>query len=197
MKHTHGEKWNEETIKEGILEVIKALNTNRMPTRVEIENLTGNSALTNIISKKGGFRHWAEKLGLDTKESDTNFGIKGEELAEKILVEKGYKVEQMTVKHPYDILVNDDIKIDIKTSRRYYYKDDNYMYSFRLEKRYPTCDLYMFLCIHEDKVEKVMIIPSKFLHQTQVSIGEQSKYDQYIDRYDYIESYDKLYKSII
>ena len=197
MGYSHGRRWNEETIKKEIYDIVDVMGINRMPTRVEIENITGNSSLTGVISKRGGFRYWADKLGLKIKESETQFGTKGEELAEKILTNKGYKVEQMTVKHPYDILVNDDIKIDIKTSRRYYYKDDNYMYSFRLEKRYPTCDLYMFLCIHEDKVEKVMIIPSKFLHQTQVSIGEQSKYDQYIDRYDYIESYDKLYKSII
>ncbi len=171
-----------------------ALNIDRMPTSVEIKKVTKNSCLINAIRRHGGFLYWSINIGVEQSECTTRTGLEGELKIKKFLERKGYKVEKMSVKHPYDLLVNDDIKIDVKFSNKYKGKCGEY-FTFNLEKSSPTCDLYIFIC-HEDGVKKTLIIPSKLLHQTQISVSDKSKYDIYKDRWDYIEQYDKFYKSV-
>ena len=90
--------------------------------------------------------------------------------------------------------VNDNIKIDVKTAHKYKSNTGFASYSFRLEKENPTCDIYYIWCIEDNKM---LIIPSKFLHQKQLCITDKkSKYDKFIDRFDYIDEYDKFYKKI-
>ncbi|WP_252233748.1 hypothetical protein [Clostridium sp. ZS1] len=101
----------------------------------------------------------------------------------------------MTTKHPYDLLVNDNVKIDVKSSNKYLSSAGWNSYSFNLEKFNPTCDIYIIYCIQD---EKLLIIPSKFLKQTQLCITDKtSKYDIYKDRWDYIEQYNSFYKTVI
>jgi anionic cell wall polymer biosynthesis LytR-Cps2A-Psr (LCP) family protein len=66
MGYTHGINWNEDIIKSNILEAVKILNLNRMPTSREIRSLQ-ISGLDGAISDTGGYIKWAEKLGLTNK----------------------------------------------------------------------------------------------------------------------------------
>lgn len=100
----------------------------------------------------------------------------------------------MSVKHPYDLLVNSNIKIDVKTARLYTSEHGNSYYTFNLEKKNPTCDIYIFYCV---EIEKILIIPSKFLRQTQLCISENSKYNRYTNRWDYLKIYDNFYKEVV
>lgn len=71
-------------------------------------------------------------------------------------------------------------------------------YTFNLEKKNPTCDIYVAFCV-DDYLNpiKTYVIPSKFLHLTQLSIGRyKSKYDRFLDRWDYIDVFDKFYKQL-
>ena len=54
------ESWQQKT-KNEILEVVKSMGIDRMPTRAEIKRVTGNEALTNRIMKNGGFKEWSQK----------------------------------------------------------------------------------------------------------------------------------------
>lgn len=194
MGYTTGFKWSYESIKEELIKVMKALDINRMPTSNEIKLVTKNSKLINAIRRYGGFLYWANQLNLNQAPGTTRLGNYGEEKIKEILEAKGYKVEKMSTKHPYDLLVNYTLKIDVKTSRLYTKEDSNSYYSFNLEKKNPTCDIYIFYCVEMDKI---LIIPSKFLGQTQLSISKNSKYNKYIDRWDYIDKFDSFYKSVI
>lgn len=197
MKNLQGFTWNDELIESKIREVMEILGINRMPSASETEMVIKNSSLSNKIAKTGGFYQWATRLGLEIKNSETSTGKEYENKLKEYLTEKGYSVEQMSVKHPYDLLVNGAIKIDVKAARRYYYSEDSYFYTFNLEKANATCDLYICWCINNKNLtDKFLIIPSKELKFTQLSIGVVSRYDKYIDRWDLIEKYDQFYKRL-
>lgn len=191
-------KWSDDKIAEEIIKVKMALNIERMPTRTEIEIVTNDSALTNKISKTGGTKYWANKLNLDLKDSETKLGQEWEMYVKSELDNLGYEVEKMTTKHPYDLLVNNNIKVDVKVSR--YYKGKGFKYhTFNMEKKYHNCDI--FICIgldEEDHVVKILVIPSKYLmNKKQLSVGIESKYDKFNDRWDYIDKYSNFYSVTI
>lgn len=194
MGYVSGIRWSEQKIKEEIYKVMNVLDIKRMPSKSEIEKITGDSKLTNAIRRNGGFYNTANRLGLEIKESETKLGTKGEYYIKELLEKKGYKVEKMGVKHPYDLLINSNVKIDVKTAKIYRDPRGTEFYTFNLEKKNPTCDIYILLKLEE---KKIYIIPSKFVKQTQISMGAKSKYDKYENQWDYIESYDSFYKSVI
>lgn len=197
MGHTHGTKWTSEMVKEEIFKVMTALGIERMPSRSEIESITGNASLTCKISKSGGFYYWADKLGLDRKESGTLLGNKYEYIIKDELTTKGYSVEKMSIKHPYDLLINENIKVDVKVAKPYITPDNSRYHTFNLYDGVPTCDIYIATSLDEnDEIEKVFVIPSKYANKTQLSIGNISKYDKYINRWDYIEKYNQFYQEL-
>lgn len=194
MGYTHGIQWTDELIKEEIFKVMESLNLNRMPSEPEIKNTLKNSGLACAISRRGGFRKWADKLNLSQSHCETRTGFNAEIKIKEILSNNGYEVEKMSIKHPYDLLVDKNIKIDVKAANKYVNGEGHSYYSFNLEKRNPTCDIYILLCID---TERIFIIPSKFLHQTQISMSDNSKYSIYENRWDYIEQYSNFYKTVI
>jgi hypothetical protein len=48
-----------------------------------------------------------------------------------------------------------------------------------------------------NKVERTFVIPSKNLKLVSLCIGKNYKYNKYINRWDYIDKYDKFYKSLV
>ena len=190
--------WNDKTVEEAIMSVMYALSLNRMPSASEIVQVTKGHALNNAIRRRGGFRMWAEKLGLELKNSETKLGNNHEYYIKDDLLDRGYTVEKMSIKHPYDLLVNNNIKIDVKASHIYNYAHGKY-YSFNLEKTHHNCDIFIFVCLDENEgVVKKLIIPSKFLMGVkQISVGLQSKYDIYDNRFDYLDKFNEFYSSII
>lgn len=198
MGYTHGTRWTDEKIKEDIFNIISVLEINRMPSSVEIERITRDNALTNVIARRGGINKWAKKLGLNQSKCETRIGESGECFVKELLQNKGYIAEKMSVKHPYDLLINKNVKIDVKTSNIFISSKGWSSYSFNLEKSKSTCDIYVFICMEDKKPNKILVIPSKFLHQTQVCItNNESKYDIYKDKWEYIEQYNEFYKNIV
>ncbi|ADL53239.1 hypothetical protein [Clostridium cellulovorans] len=195
MGYTHGIRWTKEKIYDEVRKVMKALDINRMPSDKECTLATKSHGLGIAISRNGGFKGIAEEMNLKQSDSESKTGFDAEMMIKELLENKGYRVEKMSARHPYDLLVNDNIKIDVKAANKYTHQNQWSCYSFNLEKSNPTCDIYVIVCIDENKI---LIIPSKFLKQTQLSIGDhKSKYNIYQDRWDYIEQYDKFYKQIV
>lgn len=190
--------WSDEKTKEAILKVKDFLELDRMPTRAEIENFYQDNRLSCRISKTGGFYHWAKILGLEVKQSETGLGILMERYARNELLEKGYECELTSTKFPYDLLVNGRVKIDVKTGRKT--RTHGYgFYSFSLEKKQQTCDLYIVYCLGENKnIEKTYIIPAHIMTgKSQLSLGlAHSKYDRFINRWDIINSLDLAFQNI-
>lgn len=197
MGHAHGIKWDNNLIRLKIKEVVECLNLKRMPSRSECDRATGSSSLSNKISKTGGFYKWADRMGLDVKVSDTKTGTDFENKVIEFLSAKGYGCNGTSVRHPFDICLSSGVKIDAKISKLCRQKSGNF-YQFNLEKLPHTCDLYILCCINDNGDEKMYIIPSKLIKTKHLSIGEvNSKYNKFIDRWDYVERYNKFYLSIV
>lgn len=192
MGYTHGLKWSDDLIRDGVMKVKEGLKIDRMPTRSECVKYTNSYALSVAISRRdGGWYGLASELGLRIKTSETTTGKKYEKIIKEILENKGYEVSQMSQNFPYDLLVNDCLKIDVKSSHLYKGKEGNF-YTFRTGKRYATCDVYILVALDDlDKVVRTYIIPSsKVIKNTQLSMGEySSKYDIYLDRWDILTEY--------
>lgn len=176
-------QWTEKLISDSIMNVVNSMHISHMPTRNEIRDFYGNDALTNKVSKTYGYYGWAKKLKLPLKKNDTLTGKIGEEEAAQLLRANGYFVKQMPQNHPFDLLVNGLVKIDVKYSHLYRGPSGDF-YSFALRKKYPSCDIYFL--ISEDS--RAFIVPSKNVQQLQISVGKvHSKYEKYLWRYDIID----------
>lgn len=188
-------KWTNEKIKLEIERVVKLMEENSgvrgyMPTADNTAHYTGSYSLSNAISRSGGYRHWADKLGLEYQDSTYDMGYNYEKLAYEKLVSMGYEVEFMSQGYPYDLLVNGVLKIDVKSCRASLSKGFR-THVIGIEKSHPTCDIYYMFCMNEDEsiLEKELIAPSHHIKTTTINMGENSKYDIYHERFNYIEEY--------
>lgn len=199
MGYSHGQKWTEEKIIDKIKYVMEKVNIKTMPTARVMNEITGNSGLSMAISKRGGTLHYANKLGLELSKCETLYGRKFEELCcENIKNIFGYNCSLMNMGYPYDILCN-GIKIDVKVSRLIVQPHGCY-YSCNIEKKNPTCDIFVVYCVDEnDNILKTYIIPSLItIGKTQISIGQiNSKYDYFKDNWDCVEKYNTFFEYII
>lgn len=191
-------KWNDEKIEIEIREVMKRLDINYFPTKREIDGVIGNTSLTNAIVSSHGFRIWAMKLGLQNKNSNCKKGNTWEYRIMDILQDKGYRVQKMSYKHHYDILINSNIKIDVKVSREYA-NHNSTLHTFDLGHKEHNCDIFICIALDKrDQIHKLFIIPSSVvMGQKQIVVGKSSKYDMFNYRLDVIEKYDEFYKKII
>lgn len=186
MAQTHGTKWTEELIKQKVLEVKEGLQLDRMPSRKECEEWFHDCALANAITKRMGWYALARDMGLAIKDSETWFGKAYEATAQEMLQSRGFEVRRMSQNFPYDLLVDNCVKVDVKASKLYRGKNGDF-YTYNLEKAYATCDFYILFQIADDNtITRVMVVPSKYvIAQTQISVGvEKSKYHKYTDRWD-------------
>lgn len=187
--------WNDELIESSLRKIVNGLGINRMPSASEIREYTSDHRIVCAIGKNGGFRYWADKLNLNMKSCDSLNGWLYEDMIQLDLESRGYSVERMKTRYPYDMLVNDSIKVDVKGSKKYMGKAGNF-YSFNLEKNCATCDIFI-LCLvgSRDDVEKILIVPASAVqHNTQISIGEiTSKYMKYVDRFDILDKYSEFF----
>lgn len=197
MGYSYGTRWTDEKIKDAILEVMKKADIQTMPTHSQIMEVTQNNSLCCAISKHGGTVYWAEKLGLEIKKSESKYGYKYEQHCKEILISKGFECEKMQERYPYDLTANRNIKIDVKAGNLYSCKHGCF-YTFNLEKRNPTCDIFVCFCIDGEEIVKTYVIPSCVLQGIkQLTVGQKnSKYDKYKDNWSVLERYDEFYKQI-
>lgn len=197
MGNTHRTQWNDHLIKERIMEVANTFDPVRMPSLSEFEEYYGNTSLSNKICKSGGCYFWADKLGLDIKKIETSIGIKAEQYVSKLLSDIGFNVEMTCMKHPYDLLVNGCVKIDVKSANISFIKDSK-VYAYRISKRQHTCDFYIFCEFQDDEIKSTYVVPANIVsNQVQVEMGTgNTKYEIFRDRFDLIEKTVDFYKSL-
>ena len=189
-------KWTDELIESELRKVVDNLYLKRMPTANELKNI-GRNDLHCKISRTKKYSGWAEVLGLPLKRSDTVVGHENEFKILKLLNKIGHTVERMTTKHPYDLLINGRVKVDVKFSKSYLLKGQYKTNTFNLSKRYPTCDIYILVSEdHETGEEKIYVIPSHLVQMTMINMGVNTKYKVYENKFDYIKKYSEFFASI-
>ncbi len=200
MGHAHGRMWTERDILNEIAYVMDALKIDYFPSKSEMNFVTGSMGLSNQVSKKGGSRYFAEMLGLELKSSESELGYQFEEYAIKdIFRNTGFLSRHMKPRYPYDLLTNENIKVDVKVSTQFFAtKKSMPAHSFNLEKKYPTCDIFILYCLDElFDITKTIIIPSCFATgKTKIGVGGLSQWDVYRDKWEYFNSYDLFYSSL-
>lgn len=197
MGYSHGKKWTFEKVREEVLKI--SADSGIMPSFKTMDLETGNKGLSVAVSRYGGYKVIAEKLGLKVKMCETNFGRDFEIICLQEIEKKfSFDCEQMTVRHPYDLLVSGAVKVDVKVAKKAK-AHDFYMYSFNLEKKAPTCDIFVCYCIDDDKIAKTYIIPAVVLSgKCQLSVGiNHSIYDNFIDQWHFIEDYVRFFKEVV
>ena len=165
-------KWTDELIASEIMKIASQFNPPRMPSHAEMHNFNGDHRLSNAITRRGGSKLWAEKLGLAWGDHETTTGVNGEQHIAEILRSMGYEVETTPTKFPYDLLVDKCVKIDVKSANTSYIRGYP-VHAFRLAKKQPTCDLYIF---YEVDTDSIYVVPAHRLHnQVQAELGIESR----------------------
>lgn len=200
MGYAHGRKWKDGDVENAIMNIVNTLKLDHFPTKSEMIDFYGDMALSNKVSKSGGSRYYASLINLEIASNESDFGNFYEEFAIDDIFEKtGFASVHTDVKYPYDLLTNGNIKVDVKSSKKIKPKNSSFPYhSFNLEKREPTCDIFVFYCLdYECDIERTVIIPSCILAgKTQVGMGGLSKWDAYADRWDYFKMYGDFYNKV-
>lgn len=195
MAYSHGQKWNEEKIVEALRFMIDKRGMNTMPTHSEIREFFGDNALVCAMSKRNGTKYYAKLLGMEIKECESKFGDQLEDYCVLQIQEKlGLDGEKTKPRYSYDILVNRNVKVDVKASRPFNNYGNAKYYTFNLEKKEQTCDIFVFYCINQNnEIEKTLVIPSTVLSgKNQLAVGKSSMYDKYIDQWRFISDYNKF-----
>lgn len=191
-------RWTDEAVAEGIMTCVKGLHLNRMPSKSEIESFFNNYCLANAITKSRiGFRGWAKRLALDIKESETAMGQDYEVIASTVLANKGFDVERMTTKESFDFLVSGSVRLDVKVGSRWHVDGGAQANSFGINKRFATCDIYMLFALDDNnQIERTLIVPSFLVRSSTVTIGKNSSYNIWNERYDIISRYADFFSGV-
>jgi len=108
-------QWTEAMIADRIMENYR--NTGMFPT-VSYLKRTGQNDLSCKIVKTGGYEKWAARLGLQREHSDSDTGWAGEiEVMELLQKHWGNVKRSSAVKAPFDLLINDVVRVDVKSAR--------------------------------------------------------------------------------
>lgn len=194
MNYRTRSKWTDEMIADAIMNVANQFDPPRMPSNEEAVTITGSHALSNTISKHGGYKHWADRLGLEQKYSETKLGLEGEKRIANVLRNMGFEVEMTSARHPYDLLINKCVKVDVKTAKTSYISGCP-IHAYRLAKKQQTCDFYIF---YEADTDKAYVVPSYRCNgQIQVEMGNNPRpYSKYLDAYHLIAETSDVYQKM-
>ena len=185
-------EWTDEKIERCIMAIANKFDPARMPTNREVIEMSGTYALSNAIQKNGGYEYWANKLGLEQKYSESKLGMEYEHLIAEILEARGHEVVMTPTKHPYDLLVDGCVKVDVKVSNESLVRGSS-VHAYRISKKLHTCDFYV--CCENDGDKCIYVIPAHICSgQTQVEMGYETKYEQYRDAFHLIDRAARFYK---
>jgi hypothetical protein len=108
-------EWTDESREREIRAVADVVG--HFPSNTELQQM-GRHDLSNQICRNGGFVAWSERIGVARADSDSDFGWEGERKASELFIGQGYQVAKGEgVKAPFDLLVNDILRVDVKTAR--------------------------------------------------------------------------------
>lgn len=189
-------KWTDEDIMLNISSIANQFEPIRMPTNSEVIRMSGGYALANAIQKHGGYEYWAKRMGLKQMKSETKIGIEYERKVADILLKAGHEVEETSIKHPYDLLVDGCVKVDVKVANTALVRGYP-AHSYRIAKPQQTCDFY--ICCECDGNEDMYVIPAHMCKgQKQIVMGTNSdKYSLYKSAFYLIDDTVKYFASLV
>jgi len=155
----------------------------RMVTVSDLKEI-GRNDLSCVITRRGGFEVFANKIGYSMPDSDSHFGWKGEAAVAKVLEGRGYLVERMLAKKaPFDILINQVARIDVKTaSYAEYGRSTGWFY--RIGKICPA-DI---IVLYQFDTTDMYLIPWTKCPASNITITKRgSRYETYKNNFDVLD----------
>lgn len=190
-------KWTREFLIEQIMKTVDALHLDRMPSVNEINRVTGENAAKSISDH--GAENLASELGLKpNRRYNQELGDKFEDRAILDIAAHGFSSEKMKARFPYDLLVEDMVKVEVKASHTLFTQHGSPFFCRNLTRNHRSSDLTIFYCLNDDdSIYKTYIIPTAYVRNLQtISVGNwNSKYDRFIDRWDILKRYVVFMKS--
>ena len=139
-------RWTSDFFESELRDVASVLG--HFPSRSELDDM-GRQDLASEIGRRGGFIQCSEVFGLPRVRSDSDKGWEGEAAAAQRLVELGFGVTlRETVKCPFDLLVDDVLRVDVKSARLYRCKRCAGWF-YRIGK-HPQADLILLWRVDEE-----------------------------------------------
>lgn len=161
----------------------------RMPSAGELRRV-GRNDLACAVSKRGGFRTWASRLGLGQKGTETHRGQKWERREATLFRSMGFEVVEQSTRAPFDLLVN-GYRVDVKSSS---WRDYGYVkgYLFNGIKGGGDCDFFDLLCLDGDSILHRFVVPATVAKCKTLTIslssvsgkGSRKKWHEYKDATD-------------
>ncbi|KIL79561.1 hypothetical protein [Bacillus badius] len=191
--------WTDELIEKEIIKCMKALHIKRMPVANELQAIGRNDLHCAISKSKLKYSGWAKRLGIKLKSSETVKGNKYELIIKEKIEEfsNHLYVREMSTKHPYDLLVNECVKVDVKVAAPHLHFGTR-AHTFALHKKYATCDIYVCVALDErEEIENIFIIPARSAQLVTLNICGNSKYNKFKDNWVLIYSLVNAYEQTL
>jgi hypothetical protein len=114
---------------------------------------------------------------LPLKDCETHRGYEWEEYVLRILEDAGYRVERQTTKAPFDLLVAEKVRVNVKSARWNSYGPSKGFF-FGLSDTWKSCDL--FALVKDQKNAEVLWVPSERLAQQTLTLTPVHSINQYM-----------------
>lgn len=168
-------RWSEELIEAGLREAAVKVG-GRMPSCEELKAMGFNALGCKVSRTGGGFRGWAERLGLKLKDSETSFGQQWEDYIEEMLSGAGHAVERQTARAPFDLLVDGLVRVNVKAAR---YTAINNAHVFGLNTSWRHCDVFALVKVDGSEVPLVLWVPARKAQQQSIGLTPKHRFNRY------------------
>lgn len=156
-------RWTDERLADCLLGICQRLGY--FPSARELRAM-GRNDLVSAVTRLGGLLAWAQRLGVPRRDSESDRGWAGESAITERLRQRGYAVtDRDGVKCPYDLLVDDLVRIEVKTARRAVYGGNAGWY-FRIG-RHVQADL---VALHQSDTGQTYFVPWHLVPRSNVTI---------------------------
>lgn len=164
-------KWlTEETIDDAVLALVV---DGVMPTAPRLVR-EGHQSLANAVSRYGGFRSRARRLGLRLAGSETHRAHDWEEREHATALRLGLTSERQTSRAPFDILIQ-GVRVDVKSGAYSEYKNthsggDCKGYVFAGLKMGRDAEAFDLLCVDGDSLRARFLVPAESARVSTITI---------------------------
>lgn len=154
------------------------------PSKDELDRL-GRSNLSNQLTRRGGFVFWTAKCGYQRIISDSDYGWAGEKLVSEMLQNRGHNILiKEGVKSPYDLIVDDVLRIDVKTAKKMTYQHVTGWF-YRIGK-YVQSDVVILL---QSDTKDIFILPWWECVTSNITLSiTGGKYAKFKNRFDILNN---------
>lgn len=156
-------------------------------------NLTNKELAVELGKSEGTVSRYRSSVRHKLDGGNALIGSVAEEMVLKILRENGIECKLMPHKHKFDILVNKNIRVEVKSAWRKTEspsrKGISPAYKFNVKKEKNISDYFIFFIV---ETKDIFIVPSNLMEgRDNVVIsypvyGHYSKYEQYHNRFDFL-----------